>query len=384
MKHVKRLLAMCLAVIMMCSVPVWVSAEGETPSPEYITEYKAKLWGELSRLSYSMPEDYKNYYSEILSLPRDEEAYVKVTNTEWFPHGNEAVVSIEGFARTRTPEFNENGYYRVIAGAYLCAMILCRDNGTPIGYDTFIKKHLAYDFDDVGSEKHPDEIKTIDNVYLLLPKDFDAEKHRVILFWYITNYDENDNVSISEPVEVSFTYETTAGTGDVNGDGRLNLADVSLMLKYIAKWNMQSKNYNFDKGNLDFSSSLNAFDCSIALKKIAGWRTPTYWPYSLIKLADEEGKKHESRKRSYLYYDDDIEDWLIDFRELHLTDDEGITLTTNYIKRNVFDNRCRGFSYDEIYSHYMGLSKRICTVIDYTTEEFSQFLYDCYNAEWYK
>lgn len=59
-----------------------------------------------------------------------------------------------------------------------------------------------------------------------------------------------------------------ADAGDVNGDGKLNLKDASLLMKYIAKWDVT---VDMTHADFDENGKVNVTDVSKALKRIAGW-----------------------------------------------------------------------------------------------------------------
>jgi len=56
--------------------------------------------------------------------------------------------------------------------------------------------------------------------------------------------------------------------GDVNGDGKVNLNDVSLILKNIAKWNVTM---DADAADVNDDGKVNLNDVSLILKYIAKW-----------------------------------------------------------------------------------------------------------------
>ena len=85
-----------------------------------------------------------------------------------------------------------------------------------------------------------------------------------ILFWNGGNYVAVDNFEVWTP-DFDFV-ETTYG--DVNGDGKINLGDASLLLKKIAKWDV-----TLDETAADVTGDgkINLADASLLLKKIAKW-----------------------------------------------------------------------------------------------------------------
>lgn len=57
--------------------------------------------------------------------------------------------------------------------------------------------------------------------------------------------------------------------GDANGDGRLNLADVTLVMKYIAEWDVS---LDTDLADVNGNGRIGIDDVSMMLKLIAGWK----------------------------------------------------------------------------------------------------------------
>ena len=68
--------------------------------------------------------------------------------------------------------------------------------------------------------------------------------------------------------------------GDCNGDGSINLADVTLMLKYIAGWNVP---VDFAAADLNVDDSITLSDVTILLKYIAGWHVIMGVPYQTFE-----------------------------------------------------------------------------------------------------
>ena len=59
--------------------------------------------------------------------------------------------------------------------------------------------------------------------------------------------------------------------GDVNYDGRINLYDVSEILKYISKWNMSEVVFIEDAADVTHDGNINLHDVSKILKYMAKW-----------------------------------------------------------------------------------------------------------------
>ena len=83
------------------------------------------------------------------------------------------------------------------------------------------------------------------------------------------NYDNILNLDNFSVWSGDYDFTTTAG--DVNGDGKTNISDVSRLLKYVAGW----KNTYVDINQLDVSGDgkTNLADAATLLKHIAGWDT---------------------------------------------------------------------------------------------------------------
>ncbi len=85
-----------------------------------------------------------------------------------------------------------------------------------------------------------------------------------ILFWNSGNYVGVDNFEVWTP-----DYDFVAVTyGDVNGDTKINLGDVSAMLNKIAKWDVTIDETAAD---VDVNGKVNLADVSLVLKHIAKW-----------------------------------------------------------------------------------------------------------------
>lgn len=54
--------------------------------------------------------------------------------------------------------------------------------------------------------------------------------------------------------------------GDINGDGKVDVNDVSDMLKYLAEWNIP---VNESQGDINQNGYIDAEDVTAALKKLA-------------------------------------------------------------------------------------------------------------------
>jgi len=94
-------------------------------------------------------------------------------------------------------------------------------------------------------------------------------------------------------------HATAVMAGDINGDGKINLADASLMLKSVAKWG--NTEINSDVADVTEDGKVNLADVSRLLKHIAGWGDLAPLP-DIGYILDLEGVK--PIKHSDLGYDD--------------------------------------------------------------------------------
>ncbi len=79
--------------------------------------------------------------------------------------------------------------------------------------------------------------------------------------------------------------------GDVTGDGKINLTDVSLILKHIAKWEVT---LNTDAADVTVDDKVNLADVSLILKYIAKW--------DVVLGSSDNSSVNESWKAAYSEY----------------------------------------------------------------------------------
>ena len=78
------------------------------------------------------------------------------------------------------------------------------------------------------------------------------------------------DITTEEPVEPEEPAEC-APAGDTTGDGKINLGDVALLLKHIAKWS--DLNIDIEQADAVNDDKINLADVSAMLKHIAKWNT---------------------------------------------------------------------------------------------------------------
>ena len=62
--------------------------------------------------------------------------------------------------------------------------------------------------------------------------------------------------------------------GDANLDGRLNLSDCSLILKYIAKWDMTGWTFSEENADVNGDGRINVSDVRLILYKVGNMWYP--------------------------------------------------------------------------------------------------------------
>ena len=124
-----------------------------------------------------------------------------------------------------------------------------------------------------------------------MPKSFDPDKHEIAVYFLALPTDEGflhmcdkcerdwclyvDETNLFDPVVISAEgFEDKppvpeAVRGDADGDGALNLSDVTATMKYLADW----ENITIDEtaADTDGNGTVNLTDVSFMLQLIAGW-----------------------------------------------------------------------------------------------------------------
>ena len=84
----------------------------------------------------------------------------------------------------------------------------------------------------------------------------------------VSGKDDDKAVATDDVVSVGDSSAKVIIYGDIDRNGKVNLGDVSGMLKYIAKW---GNGINTDAADVDKNEKLNLADVSKMLKKLAKW-----------------------------------------------------------------------------------------------------------------
>lgn len=237
---------------------------------EYVLTYN-DIEGKI-KLPYTftdvVPEACSDFFEELLKNPVSSK-YKGAYAYDYFVIGNTfgatAASFGSAFANYKSPDvsYEEIIYVRDM---YLIAAISEKDSGNILGLELL--------------GQHNDNVTEFQHRMFDISDYFDFEKHQVIFFTYVVdfyvegsgNLADEPKLYVFDPVYVDvdkYIY------GDANKDGKINLTDVTLMLKYMAKWSTVS----VDRSLLDTEHSKNAYyncwynmvDVSYVLKIIAGW-----------------------------------------------------------------------------------------------------------------
>jgi len=114
-----------------------------------------------------------------------------------------------------------------------------------------------------GTEGGEEYISHADDLEVRLPDNFSFDKCSIgVCFLQVEG-------TFSTMVVTSTNIAPlNAGNGDANGDGVVNILDVSLMLKYTAEWDMD---INIHFADVNGNRRVGLDDASTVMKLIAGW-----------------------------------------------------------------------------------------------------------------
>lgn len=385
MKNAKRLLAMCLAVVMMCSATVGVSAEGGTPL------YDHSDWSSWARLCDEIPAEHVDYFSGLPSLVRDNRASLEIMDIKACKDSSGLFVSLNG--RSSSVIYAD---YSTVLGQNSTALTLRHTL-----YAMIIDKEtsLAITVDSLGLPKCEHDgwsnFRENKDIYIRLPENFDNEKHELVFFIYydfgqsytvtlhptLGDYfavDEMDRyfvengvkAAISEPVVADLSFMDYYGNGDVNGDGKLNLSDISIMMKYIANWDIEG--FNKMAADANCNSIVNIEDVAMFLKRISGWKDDViYTKYYVDEYANHADKEYEESKIKHLknfgksmFYDNTVKE------------------IEDFMARYIPKLKWQGFEFELIEKYFLvsETRQRVMEYNNWTEDDFIVFMRNIYNG----
>jgi len=278
------------------------------------------------------PEEYRNYFNEILpgktvfvnSHIKAEDGSAKpkyrVDDCSFDGRTMTAVLSadyqIEYNFESLYDGFSLEGYYNRTTGddfSMMPVLFFTDKNGDDIVHiakaelESVIEPYYKYGApsDTVRDEIfyynygiHPEDADgtaydgtTTETVVFDMPAFYDPDKHSIILCFDEISTGENDAEWFCNPYRItedgayadttipdSTVKPTPTPTpepepqpvhGDVNPDGKVNITDASLMLKYVAGWNIT---VDVVLADLNQNGRVDISDASICLKLITGWK----------------------------------------------------------------------------------------------------------------
>ena len=254
--------------------------------------------------------DFKNLYNDISSYGYHQCSFTTsaTSNLQWIDASDEYYINTSNvkltddnklmFDYTASIELNSTEDGRNRNHSFL-ALFYFVDNGTR-DPDNFLSTERGVDgiqiirYVSPGRANGKAIIESGKNVTVELPSNFDPEKHMIACaVWSIENepveYPESNWSSLASPAVLSTPLSVFDLTeylpepeppvveppvpevvrGDADGDGVLNLADVTATMKYLAEW----ENITIDETAADTNGSgdVNLTDVSLMLQLIAGW-----------------------------------------------------------------------------------------------------------------
>jgi len=329
MKHLRRILSICLAVVMMCSSVLVVRGEGVVfryRDPMYNNiDWKTmceKLKDWLINTPYwaidifwpgfstqclmnspdsdtidfdiipnegpidtviveDIPEEYRNLYNDLISKEIKNEGKIEISNVVL--NKGSLIFDCNAYIDLHV------GYDPLNPGIFgymydddiiLYAVMIDKESQEIIRYD-FIDRtnHLGHYVDVPTGETNDPSMYVIGQRMIYdFPENYDPEKHEygfcflVYSKFEVGNYIWSDYIYEGDISLYTLTKVNVPGElpfGDVNEDGKLNLYDASMILKYIAGWKDVDLNKNLSDVNADLKTDLG--DVSKLLKIIAGW-----------------------------------------------------------------------------------------------------------------
>lgn len=89
------------------------------------------------------------------------------------------------------------------------------------------------------------------------------------VYYYTFSGWDKTVVACQGDAEYTAVFATNGVVGDVDGDGTLSAADATLVLQYVADWDVT---LDPAKADVDGNGSVTAADATLMLQKVAGWK----------------------------------------------------------------------------------------------------------------
>ncbi len=156
------------------------------------------------------------------------------------------------------------GYFRLVEGlegnaeakAYLAPV----EREIPIDTEEFFTMGISVEKGKMRCFYNGELIFTLDDPDLLIADEITSP----FLFWQRGNFIQVSNITVAEQGSIF----SASAAGDANGDGKINLSDVSRILQYIAKWDVT---LSTDAADVTGDGKVNLSDASRILQYIAKW-----------------------------------------------------------------------------------------------------------------
>ena len=332
MKHLKKILAICITIAILCSAAVGVGATGvifynhdsgcyddedyrilndwliNTPYwavdifvPGYTTQHlrnDPKADGKTIDFEITpyegfketvivadIPEEYRDIHNKLVSeMIQDPDVNIAIKNIVRNKTNFEFDYFATGYFGGVWNDSKVGPYFIQTKNVSFYGVLSDKKTGEIIRYDWVDELRMNVE---TGTCYYPS--KTIADpdfahASIEIPEDFNPEEYEygfcAISFDLLeinyakieaTVYDGEAQMYNYTKVDVpeEIYVEPVIILGDVNDDGRVNISDASLLLKHLAYWNVKIK---YIQSDMNSDGKVNTSDVSAILKKIAGWK----------------------------------------------------------------------------------------------------------------
>lgn len=229
-------------------------------------------------LAEAAPAEVCNYFEGLIAAdtPDSEYEYMNLGGfylvDDTFTFSAETGGSIYGYY---VPEWTSSGEHIHIKDYHLMAAVRDKASGEIISVENW--------------GRHIQSIEEFVDKKLTLPDFYDYDRHEVIFFRYALDfYPDRDYTTPAAVPEVYVSWVTAVDAqgyiyGDANKDHKVSLADVSIMLKYLARWESVGIEVS---PYIDEDSERNCFyniqDVARVLRMIAGYESVSANRYNLV------------------------------------------------------------------------------------------------------
>lgn len=249
--------------------------------------FNTKLLTSTNQIAFTITNDQENEWNKMAVIYNSADTEVEVTLkdtevTDWVIIANGETAGLENLGEVSGSTFTVPAYSAIIAvdKAGFESAALTSDMGKVV-------VNYVYEVDNTKLEESVVLQGTVGSGYQTTPS-------AVIPDTYIVDTVEGDVTGKFEAgtKEVTYKYKDyvpeTILNADFNGDGRINILDVTEMQKHLAGL-VTFTDEQIAKFDLDYNGSNNILDCTMLAKYIAGYSVSTGTVVANYYYTDEEG-----------------------------------------------------------------------------------------------